>query len=273
MKSTNCYLCESEDKNVILVNDTNDYYLEIVNPELMSTKRNWVSCANCKFVYQDPQLDSGEMQTLYENFRNYTFRNESPDEYFDRIAFLPEDESENSSKVNRIIRFLGSSVNKGGKVLDIGCGGGVFLHTFLSKTSGWVACGIEPTVEFAKLAARRLKSDIKAGNYVSGICGKNFDLIILNHVLEHTENPIEFLQNILDDLRPGGNLYLECPHESDFQVLSKDHDRFKVQHNWYFGFNSFIRIAETAGFEIVLLEKDWTIRQRNNLVAILKRPA
>jgi len=91
--------------------------------------------------------------------------------------------------------------------------------------------------------------------------------------LEHTENPIEFLQNILDDLKPGGNLYLECPHLSDFQVLSKDHDRFKVQHNWYFGFNSFIRIAETAGFEIVLLEKDWTIRERNNLVAILKRPA
>jgi len=170
MKSTNCYLCGSADKNVILVNDTNDYYLEIVNPELNSTKRQWVSCSNCKFVYQDPQLDSSEMQILYENFRNYTFRNESPDEYFDRIAFLPEDESENSSKVNRIIRFLGSLVNKGGKILDIGCGGGVFLHTFLSKTSGWMAYGIEPTVEFAKLAARRLQSDIQAGNYVSGIC-------------------------------------------------------------------------------------------------------
>ena len=45
-----------------------------------------------------------------------------------------------------------------------------------------------------------------------------------------------------------------------------------MQHNWYVGLESFKKLALNAGFEIVLLEKDWTIRKRNNLVTILKRP-
>lgn len=272
MKSVNCYLCGSSSKEVVLTNNSNDYYLDIVNTDLNSIKRQWVSCSECSFIYQDPQLDSNEIQILYEKFRDYTFRSETPDEYFDRIAYLPDSESENASKVNRIIKNLTSLINGGGSILDIGCGGGVFLHTFLSKTNGWKAHGIEPTVAFAELAARRLNSEVKAGNYVSGIFGKEFDLIILNHVIEHTEDPIVFLQWIYSDLKPGGFLYLECPHESDFKVLPEVHDRFKIQHNWYFGHDSFKRIALSAGFEIVLLEKDWTIRERNNLVSILKRP-
>jgi hypothetical protein len=31
-------------------------------------------------------------------------------------------------------------------------------------------------------------------------------------------------------------------------------------------------LAQKSGIEIVLLEKDWTVRKRNNLVSILKRP-
>ncbi len=272
MKNVDCYLCGSKEKKVLMENKTEDYYLDLISADYKKTKRQWVTCCNCGFVYQDPQLDSDDMRILYEKFRDSTFRNETPDEYFDRIAFLPDGESENASKVNRIISNLTSLISKGGKIMDIGCGGGVFLYTFLSKTSGWSAFGIEPTVAFAELAARRLNSDIKTGSYERGICGKNFDLIILNHVLEHTLDPIIFLQDILDDLKPGGYLYLECPHEEDFEILPLDHDRFKMQHNWYFGIETFSNIAKNAGFEIVLLEKDWTVRKRNNLVTILKRP-
>lgn len=273
MRFVDCFLCGSTDKKVVMVNKTDDYYLDLINPEYKEVEKNWVECTNCGFKYQNPQLDANDADVLYEKFRDSSFRNETPDEYFDRIAFLPDDESENASKVRTIFKHLGELVSKPGKILDIGCGGGVFLYTFLSKTNNWTAHGIEPTIAFAELAARRLKSDVKAGNYARGVCGKNFDLIILNHVLEHTIDPKAFLEDIYDDLKSGGYLYLECPHESDFGVLPADHDRFKMQHNWYFGLNSFKRLAESAGFEVVFLETDWTIRKRNNLVTILKRAA
>ncbi len=272
MKFLNCYLCNSEKSQIVLVNNQYDYYLELVNPEYLKTERKWVICDNCGFIYQNPQLDSSDMKILYEKFRDTSFRNESPDEYFDRIAYLPDEQSENASKVFKISQNLYELLSKPGKILDIGCGGGVFLYTFLSKSSGWTACGIEPTVAYAELAQRRLNSDIKIGNYERGICGKSFDLVVLNHVLEHTPDPINFLMNIYDDLRPGGYLYLEVPHESDFQILPLEHDRFKMQHNWYFGLESFRRLISFTQFEFILLEKDWTLRQRNNLISILKRP-
>ena len=131
MKNVNCYLCGSSDKKIVMENNLVDYYLNIINPEYNSINRRWVECCNCMFIYQDPQLDSNDMQILYEKFRDFTFRNETPDQYFDRIAFLPDEESENASKVNRISVNLSSLINKGGRILDIGCGGGVFLHTFL----------------------------------------------------------------------------------------------------------------------------------------------
>ena len=57
MKYVNCYLCGSNVKKLIMENITEDYYLELVNPEYKKTKRQWVACGDCGFVYQDPQLD------------------------------------------------------------------------------------------------------------------------------------------------------------------------------------------------------------------------
>jgi len=55
-----------------------------------------------------------------------------------------------------------------------------------------------------------------------------FDFIIANHVIEHLVNPIQFLKNVSDNLRSGGQFFLTVP-DKDFTfdkaraLTSKEH--------------------------------------------------
>ncbi|MDQ2780482.1 MAG: class I SAM-dependent methyltransferase [Pseudomonadota bacterium] len=44
-----------------------------------------------------------------------------------------------------------------------------------------------------------------------------YDLVIINHVLEHVDNGIEVVGNAVACLRPGGTLYLEVPNVRSLQ--------------------------------------------------------
>ena len=271
MRHIDCILCDSKSKRVIVEQKFADEYLDLIDPAYQDESRRWVTCESCGFVYHDPQLDEVDTSKLYEKFRDMSFRNETPDEYFDRITTLPKAESENSAKVDWLHRELPDLIRKGGRILDIGCGGGVFLHTFLKTFANWEASGIEPTIAFAELASRRLDRPILAGSYSKGMCGTGFDLITCNQVLEHTTDPKVFLDDIYGDLKEGGCLYLETPDTADFALLPPDHDRFLMQHLWYFASDSLQRLARKAGFEVVTVQKQLTKRGRNNLIAVFER--
>ena len=94
-------------------------------------------------MFHNPVLDEEDRQLLYERFRNTSLLNESPDSYFDRIITLAPAESENYQKIDGILAGLGSSFfERRGHILDVGCGGGVFIHTFNSIYPNWRAYGI-----------------------------------------------------------------------------------------------------------------------------------
>ena len=133
MKELSCFICSSDDYTVKLVNDKEDYYANLVDKNYNKKERKWVQSKKCNFIYQNPQLDSEDIDILYRKFRDFSLRNETPDDYFERITSLPENESENLSKVNRILHNLPKLISREGKILDIGCGGGVFLYTFLTS--------------------------------------------------------------------------------------------------------------------------------------------
>ena len=271
MRHLDCFLCKSANKKVVAAQAFDDEYLNLIDPAYQREERRWVACGACGFVYHDPQLDERDAQVLYDKFRDSSFRNEAPDQYFDRITSLPREQSENLAKVEWLAKRLPAEMHRGGKILDIGCGGGVFLYTFTQHTPGWQAFGVEPTTAFAELAGRRLGRPVLASNYSRGVSGSDFDLITCNQVLEHTTDPLAFLRDIRADLATGGHLYLEVPDTSDFKTLPPEHDRFLMQHLWYFDATSLRRIAGDAGFDVRVCELQLTKRARNNLVALLRR--
>jgi 2-polyprenyl-3-methyl-5-hydroxy-6-metoxy-1,4-benzoquinol methylase len=272
MKSLDCILCGSALKDTIAVQSFKDLYLELIDPKYQNIDRKLVSCQKCGFVYHDPQLDDRDALILYEKFRDFTFRNESDDDYFDRITSYPESESENHHKFEWIRNIDSNFINRGGDLLDVGCGGGVFIYTFLKNAPGWDAWGVEPTPAFAELAQRRLNRPIVASTYKANIFpGKKFNLITVNQVLEHVVDPLGFLKDIKDELVDEGLLYIEVPDVSDLESLPVDHDRFQMQHLWIFSVDTLTKLCESAGLRKIKIETVKTIRERNNVVGLFKK--
>jgi SAM-dependent methyltransferase len=273
MRRINCLICGSDRKNLLAEQRFDDPYLRIINPNNdITAPQRWVSCEVCSFIYHDPQLDSEDTAILYERYRDASFRKETPDEYFDRIANLSDYESENYEKVSWIKEHLPDTA-KQGRLLDIGCGGGLFIYTFKKYFLGWSAFGVEPTALFAKLAERRLRETVIAGVYKACLFpGKKFELITINQVLEHVLDPISFLIDVSKDLATDGYVYLETPDIADFDLLPPEHDRFQATHLWYFSLDSLSKVCEMAGFRVSKAKLYVTHRGRTNVRAILHLP-
>ena len=269
MKNNNCILCHSSNKSVIAKQTFEDEYLTLIDPKLNKADRAWVECNDCKLIYHDPQLEEFETDILYKKFRDPSFRDEFADDYFDRIVSIPESESDNFHKVTQISSYIPDHINKGGSILDIGSGGGVFLYTFLQRNKSWTPYGVEPTVEFANLTQRKLDCSVHAGNYHKDIFDTKFDQITCNQVLEHTIDPMKFLSDIFSDLNHGGYLYMEVPDAIDFKELPPEHDRFWMAHLWYFSKPVLEKMFKDTGFKVKRIESQNTIRKRNNLVSLL----
>jgi len=109
------------------------------------------------------------------------------------------------------------------KVVEVGCGKGYFLELLLSQNVD--AFGCDPT--YVGTNPRVTKE------FFSEELGLRGDIIILRHVLEHIQNPIEFLKKISIANRNNGLVYIEVP---DFNWIIDNQTFFDIfyEHVNYF---------------------------------------
>ena len=99
---------------------------------------------------------------------------------------------------------------KTGKLLDIGCGIGLFLNE--AKKRGWEVYGTEYT-ETAVNICRSLGINMHHGKLESDTYpADQFDVVTSFEVLEHINNPQEEIKNIKKIVRPGGLFYFTTPN-------------------------------------------------------------
>jgi SAM-dependent methyltransferase len=96
------------------------------------------------------------------------------------------------------------------RVLDVGCGAGGLLARY--RTLGWEARGVEINPS-AVAAARDRGLDVAQGTIedVAPVPG-GFDLLLLNHVLEHVLDPLGVLRRARQLLAPGGRIRIVTPN-------------------------------------------------------------
>jgi 2-polyprenyl-3-methyl-5-hydroxy-6-metoxy-1,4-benzoquinol methylase len=158
-----------------------------------------IQCNHCGIITRTPSLFEGaDLNKL------------APLALKENKVFVGGDAEKPSAYFTRRLQFAASAV-KGKKLLDIGCGTGSFLK--LAQTLGWEVTG----TEFTKATVDILNSEginCLHGNLDNpSLQGCSFDLIHLNHVFEHVEDPVGLLRQATALLAPGGMILIEVPNE------------------------------------------------------------
>ena len=125
--------------------------------------------------------------------------------YVDYLADEPVFRAEFRRRL-RVIRAAGGR----GALFDVGCASGALLRE--AQRAGFSASGIEPSVEMARLAARRTGCPVRAGNVEAALLpAAGYDVITLFDVLEHLVDPVPMLRKLRMGLVPGGLLAVTVP--------------------------------------------------------------
>lgn len=104
-------------------------------------------------------------------------------------------------------------IERGRRVLDVGCGEGNFLAK--AQANGAIASGIELNQKAAKIAADKgiqMHAESLHDHQFSGF----YDVVTSFQVLEHVADPVAFVQGCIKVLRPGGTLVIGVPNDDSF---------------------------------------------------------
>lgn len=164
----------------------------------------------------------------------------------------------------RIIEALRQSVQlpARGRLLDVGCGNGSFLNAWNRILPDWSLAGSEVDAKYqSEIESIPGVEGLFTGE-VSAIPG-HFDMISLVHVLEHIPDPLPFLRQLREKLRPDGLLLIEVPDcgQNPFMLLVADHCS-------HFAPALLAGVVEAAGFIDVQARNTWVAKE----VSVTARP-
>ncbi len=164
-----------------------------------------VRCRSCGLIYLNPRPDRAEMGSYYPAEYG-AYRKAVEDE---RLRIMRWVRRRKLDHLRRVIERY-SGLRKG-RVLDVGCATGLFLHEM--ALAGWQATGVEPSPFAARYARERFGLDVHEGllegvDLPSGF----FDVVTYWDVLEHTFAPRAELTRINRLLRRGGLLAVNVPN-------------------------------------------------------------
>ena len=99
------------------------------------------------------------------------------------------------------------------KVLEVGCGPGVFYQPWTDLNVMWTGIDINPY--WKKLGQA---NGVPVSNAPMDSIEEKFDVVMAHQVIEHVEDPITFIKGIKALLKPGGIIHLELPNQFSFSA-------------------------------------------------------
>lgn len=245
--ATHCELCGQE--NFIQIHDNDRYNMGIQT----------VICTNCSFIYSNPRPTESSMIEFYStNYRDYYSGVMHPEQHYKE--HLPD-----YLRAKSLVQYYKKNVQplpvfSTLKALDIGSHTGLLLYHLGNGYLNADLYGIEPKKEFADFTAKKTGAHVLAGDWAvfekqyQHLMGQ-FDLITLNHVLEHLYDPIEKLKSIRTFLKPEGVLIIEVP-----DALSNRWDdpieMFHIAHHQHFTSQTLKQCLQASGFKLIRMDNE-----------------
>jgi len=192
---TNCNFCGSHDDQLMFEGPD--------RLERLPGQFRLVQCRQCGLVRQNPRLTWNSLEAYYpENYISYGQSNEHAQAGRRWIA-----DWGTRKRVNSVERHV-----RGGSILEVGCGTGLFIAGLLRR-GHWQVTGIEPT-KYACEYARTTTGATIYNNRFSEIQlpDGSFDVVAMWNVLEHVDDPSATLLQVSRLLRPQGLLVFSVPN-------------------------------------------------------------
>ena len=231
-----CTLCNNETSQTI------------ANKLRSGEERNVYYCEKCQLGMLDDSRSGTDLREFYaQRYRKEhkpIFDQESdPKDLFEIYSKFQD------NRINLIKDLLTPEM----KLLEIGCSAGMFLFNIKDYVNEVV--GIDYDSKSARFASNKCSCPVFDVDIEdTGLDEQTFDIICMFQVLEHVENPIEFIRKVSKYLKPSGLLYIEVPNLHDALIHAYDLPNhynfyFHSSHRWYFTKNSLRILADSVGFD------------------------
>lgn len=189
-------------------------------------------CKGCGLVQQDPIPSEQELHHFYSHDYRVDYKK----------TYTPKPKHVYRAGMAALdrLRFLKRNGLTGGKLLDIGAGGGEFVY--LSKRSGYQSVGVEPNIGYAEFAKSQYGVDVTTGDFreVQGSqC--TYHIITMFHVLEHLPNPAQAFRALWALVDKGGYVFVEVPNIHT--ANASPHNIYFKAHIFYFSSAALIACA------------------------------
>ena len=219
-----------------------------------------VVCAACGTLRLEPYLDEASLEDFYLN---------QYQQMYARAQDMPAYLAKQYAYGKKILSVAGDSLPHGGWVFEVGCGAGGALKAF--QEAGYRVAGCDYS---ARLVAEARRNGIEhaeqgtlddLGKHLGGV---KADLIYLHHVLEHLNDPFDFLVNCRKNLNAAGRLIVVVPDVSRIDSCANPNGDLMVflhlAHKFNFSFEGLRRLSERAGYSVHRLEPDSSLKTFNS---------
>lgn len=229
---TQCNLCNSNKYKILYETKKEEKYSYYSG----SNFGRIVKCCNCGLIYKDPvEKDLKEKYGRLDD-KDYLKSKEARIEKF-------------KIDLSKIEEY-----KKNGKLLDIGCGHGLFLE--VAKSKGWDGCGIELSKEACRYGRNLGLNIINKSLEEARFREDSFDVITLWDVIEHVEKPSEILRLSNSILKKKGIIVFSTPNIGSLfaKIMGKKWWNLMNMHLYYFDRKTIKRILEKNGFSVLKIK-------------------
>ena len=252
----------------LICNTAGEIAFNQLKDQLFSAPEKWSlsQCPNCKLIWLNPYPAEDELGKLYQSY--YTHENIRKNFLSKLVSFFESDvlhslgyQTSGRAIVGSIIPFfkeyvalgiMGVKKSWGNKLLDVGCGNGEYLNKM--KNLGWEVEGQETDPKAAQFANEKYKLKIHVGDLLgTNLPTETFDVVTLNHVIEHVIDPEKLLSECYRILKPGGRLVLLTPNVESlgYKLFRQNWRGLEVpRHMAVFSVSNLGVLVKRAGFAI-----------------------
>lgn len=237
-----CNNCESSNYSLYAVGRGNR------RTSFIEKKHPAVICKECGLIFLNPQHSPKDYATYYSGLNVKAFDEKQILEVMKNPTNTRTEIRDFLLKHIDILEFSGKP-----KLLDVGCGKGIFLH--LMRQEGFDVEGLDPGSAETDFIEREL--DIRVHNGIFNdhtIPDESYDVVSAMGVVEHVNDPKEFLDVLWKLLKPGGYLLLTTPSVWHMDLRHGPESYFKFVHTYYYSVKTLASLMRQEGFDIVA---DW----------------